>query len=667
MSYSDFGLPCSWEEVEWLLDNSPKVVENESTTVFIYKKKVPSIPTLPDYQKRPTSQFWDNFPFSPLPSYPTASVNTNLLKSLLHELSSSLPPVIIPWGKKAILSLSQGAQAYQLSNLPSLQSHNSSSVYESGEQVTDTLGHWLQSGILSGPFAYRPLIDFRCNTMNCIKKKNKIRLVMDLSSPKGSCYNENIRPFIHRKVSMSTARDFSYSLLESGADAVMSKIDWVDAFKNIPICSNDLRLQGFSWLGRYFVEKFLVFGSKNSVAEYDNLAELVLGLACVMSKFPRNLVHRTLDDVPVVSPKITGLTENFTRTYKNLCKDLNINIAPDCPSNSKAFSNQTEGLVLGFRFNSSNLTWSFPDEKAKALISQISIFLSKPCSKLKYVQEIVGSLEHFSTMMPFAKAFRHPLYYFIRQFKEDLNIFLPIPKAVRSDLRFWWNLIERSRFGLPISPRPYLSPISSIRFTSDAAGVNLTLSASEATGTSFGVASIGHDDSNDKCWQISRLYWPLHFIFNAKDGSGTRLAAKSSTLEAVGLLLPFLSNPSFLSGKHVILYVDNSSLIYGWKKRSIKNDLEASILVRSLHILSTFIRCKVYVEHVPRLSTSVAILADHLSRSSTTSVKEEKQACLLACHPRSPVLSSWLHNPQPSWNLPLLFLNELKDKLRSGS
>lgn len=153
----------------------------------------------------------------------------------------------------------------------------------------------------------------------------------------------------------------------------------------------------------------------------------------------------------------------------------------------------------------------------------------------------------------------------------------------------------------------------------------------------------------------------LHFIFNAKDGSGTRLAAKSSTLEAVCLPLPFLSNPSFLSGKHVILYVDNSSLIYGWKKRSIKNDLEASNLVRSLHILSTFIRCKVYVEHVPRLSTSVAILADHLSRSSTTSVKEEKQACLQACHPRSPILFSWLHNPQPSWNLPLLFLKELNE------
>ena len=63
--------------------------------------------------------------------------------------------------------------------------------------------------------------------------------------------------------------------------------------------------------------------------------------------------------------------------------------------------------------------------------------------------------------------------------------------------------------------------------------------------------------------------------------------------------------------------------------------------------------------------SSVAILADHLSRSSTTSVKEEKQAFLLAFHPRSPVLSSWLHNPQPSWNLPLLFLKELKEKLRS--
>ena len=75
--------------------------------------------------------------------------------------------------------------------------------------------------------------------------------------------------------------------------------------------SKDLRLQGFSWLNKYFVELSLVFGSVNSVEAFDNLGELVLNLACLSSKFPKNLTHRTLDDVPVVSPKDSGLTKKI--------------------------------------------------------------------------------------------------------------------------------------------------------------------------------------------------------------------------------------------------------------------------------------------------------------------------------------------------------------------
>ena len=86
----------------------------------------------------------------------------------------------------------------------------------------------------------------------------------------------------------------------------------------------------------------------------------MLNLACLSSKFPKNLTHRTLDDVPVVSPKDSGLTNKFSSVYKQLCKDLNIELAPDCPQRVKAFTGQTNVTVLGFKFNSKPLSWAFP-------------------------------------------------------------------------------------------------------------------------------------------------------------------------------------------------------------------------------------------------------------------------------------------------------------------
>ena len=142
------------------------------------------------------------------------------------------------------------------------------------------------------------------------------------------CYNTNITPNSSRSVSMSSPRLFSYSLLESGPGAVMSKHDWCDAYKNIPEKVEDLRLQGFSWLDRYFVELSLVFGSVNSVEAFDNFGELVLSLACILSSFPRTLTHRTLDDVSVVSPKESGLTDKFSAVYKKLFSDLRMSWPP---------------------------------------------------------------------------------------------------------------------------------------------------------------------------------------------------------------------------------------------------------------------------------------------------------------------------------------------------
>ena len=56
------------------------------------------------------------------------------------------------------------------------------------------------------------------------------------------------------------------------------------------------------------------------------------------------------------------------------------------------------------------------------------------------------------------------------------------------------------------------------------------------------------------------------------------MAVRQTTLETIGLLLPFLSIPSSLQGRDIILRVDNKAVVYGWEDKGVNNDMTASIL-----------------------------------------------------------------------------------------
>ena len=59
---------------------------------------------------------------------------------------------------------------------------------------------------------------------------------------------------------------------------------------------------GFQWLGKYFFDITTVFGSKSAPANFDSVLETVVNIVCTLAKVPRDIVHRQLDDIPVISP-----------------------------------------------------------------------------------------------------------------------------------------------------------------------------------------------------------------------------------------------------------------------------------------------------------------------------------------------------------------------------
>ena len=155
---------------------------------------------------------------------------------------------------------------------------------------------------------------------------------------------------------MSSVKDFGNVLSKAGISANFSKFDMLDAYKNIPSKSSDFRLQGFFWLGKYFFESQQIFGGISSVGNYDILGHTVEDLAVVISDTPAELTLCRLDDVPNVSPVSDNGCERFAEVYRDICDDINVKSAPDCPDRDKAFRNEKEGKVLGIIFRSSNLS-----------------------------------------------------------------------------------------------------------------------------------------------------------------------------------------------------------------------------------------------------------------------------------------------------------------------
>jgi len=606
-----------------------------------------------DFSADPDPGFWKRFPKHDLPTAPTTRVNVGALENMIKERRSAMTTHEVKKADSSLNIMQQGAPAYQLTDLPGAKMKNAPSIKKCGPEFTETLKKWVQEGHVAGPFNEPPVPNLRLNSLMAEEQKDKIRPVLNMSNPKGKSFNDNIDTLSVGRATMSSAKQFGKALLRSGRGSLMSKMDMKDAYKLIPARPEDYRLQGFFWHGSIFIETQQIFGASTSVNNFDTVAKTLQLLARLESKIPKYLVQQTLDDTACVGPPDSGWCEEFTHNYKKICNQVNINLAADCPKNEKAFSNATIGTVLGIRFNSRDLTWRMPSNKVGDILTDIHTFITGGHVDLKQTQKLAGRLNHLSQMCPFLKGFRRPLNKLLGSFEEDERILKPVTQELIEDLRVWAAATCDAGGWLPIASEPQVPPLFAMYFTSDAAG---------GTGTHewAGVASLGHTEDGDIRF-MCRGQWPPN-IKTDLDEKGAAFKSKMTTLELVGLFLPFLTMPETLRGRHVVLRVDNKSVVHAWQNKSSKGDATASALVRALMVVTAYLECHVYVEHTKRNSTTESYLADCLTRDTTAGEAWPSiQGARILDPPQD--LWDWLQEPTVDWQLGFKLVDNLKEKM----
>ena len=78
------------------------------------------------------------------------------------------------------------------------------------------------------------------------------------------------------------------------------KVDWASAYKQISVHLEDVDLQWFQLMEKYFCELSLIFESVSSVGIFDRLAKLILHFFTVRSEFPPIMVSHARRDASMV-------------------------------------------------------------------------------------------------------------------------------------------------------------------------------------------------------------------------------------------------------------------------------------------------------------------------------------------------------------------------------
>jgi hypothetical protein len=247
-------------------------------------------------------------------------------------------------------------------------------------------------------------------------------------------------------------------------------------------------------------------------------------------------------------------------------------------------------------------------------------------------------------MCPFLASFKYNLNACLantlRGFKTYNN------EKVQEDLKGWKQFLTQPNSWLPICPEKTDPPLATLSFTSDAAGCP----DNSAWTSQIGCGVVGLDANNNTILGY-QLWWPKDFITVRRDNRGVRFGNKTSTLEIIRILLPFVLIPEKLKNKHIRVFTDNAACVYGMKDGYIKKDEYASIFIRAITLISGYLGSVVHTMHTPRRSTWEAELADNLSRHTTTSFLENQILGRFKNLSVPAALIHWLDNPTDDWSL----------------
>lgn len=500
------------------------------------------------------------------------------IQVLAHFLQSHQDQVLVRFLVQGFThGFNIGFEGSVSSSLP----RNLLSARNSEDGVTSAIQTELQRGHTAGPFPVPPFNPFHCSPLGAVPKPDgSIRLILDLSSPRDNAINEGIPQDLYSVV-YSHFDDAVDVVRVLGPSAYMGKIDIRHAFRLCPVRFEDFQLLGFSWLGSFFVELRLPFGSRSSPFIFNNFADAICWILIV--HFCIQFVIHYLDDFFVANSDRHSCQADVD-TILHAFGMLGIPVAVD-----KLVGPSQCITYLGIEIDSRELTIRLPQAKLIDLLSILRFWSDrKKCTKRELLS-LIGKLSFASKVVKPGRLFLRRLIDLAASV-ERLNHHIYINKEAKADIQ-WWEKFLTSWNGVSIiQSNPTLAE-------------DLVLATDACLHIGFGGTFGAH-------WFHGS--WPPKFL---------DLGIAPKELFAILVAIHLWRNE--LVNKHIILYTDNIACSQVWVSGASK-DPNMMRFLRPLFFMCASHNICLVLHHIPGHFNA---LADYLSRSQIQKFRD--------AHPRA--------------------------------
>ena len=613
----------------------------------VFKAKFPGLPILADYSIAAPDYYWRLFP-----SNRKCPAKTNINEEKIKQLVDTLGCSDAARVERVLQRARDGAEIGCVGEFRKRsRCKNAPDSYKNGPEVSDAIATWLVKGFAYGPVKESevPVEAKSSGIMTRVKPDGSVRIILNLSAPKGRSVNDGIDADLYPAVMSSTSAWLAV-LNTAGKGCWISKCDFADAYKHIGVCEADTDLQWFQWAGRWFKELCLIFGSASSAGIFDDLAKVLLDLVCRAAKFPIHMTCQHLDDICAASASFGQLAE-FDKTFTDLAKLVGVSLAPrDNPD--KSFAPAKQGTVFGVWYDTDEWTWQIPEERLVRLVQSIDNAIEKGEVRDKEMQSLAGKLVNIKPLVPAAK-------FHMDQIMKALAASHTQPVVVLThacirQLWLWKTLIIACTGKLSIPDNISKLPVWAIPAYTDAAGGSL-----DSRGRGSGGVCLNN-------W----FYYPWSQEVNSGSAriDGRKVSRKLSALELVGPLICLATLTEQFRHQPVKIFVDNSGSVGIWKKGYSNNCPLSNTIVKAMGTISAGIGCRLDIVKVTRCSDHGPILADLLSKARFQQFRShaENAGWQLQTDPlRIPgALVHWLHSPVPDADLGHRILCDIASNVR---
>lgn len=299
----------------------------------------------------------------------------------------------------------------------------------------------VDKGRIIGPFEVDENIRM-VSPVQVIPKPNsdKVRMIFNLSHPKGFSINDNIKQeaISVRYCSVSDVVQWLMDMDRSGK-WFLAKIDLTDAYRMVPIKKDEWTYLGMKVGSEVFVDRCLPMGASSSCCTFQRISDALAWGA--KSKSPVYCqIFNYLDDFLIIANS-EGECEQALNHFERLCGWLGIPI-----STHKTVRPTRSIVFLGIGIDSEHKVLFIPPEKAKKTLEDLKKFLKLKKPMVKEWQSTLGKLSHLTHVISAGRIHLSSVYGSLKGIlSQENHVRRFMTKEVKDDLGVWNKFLS----GLP--------------------------------------------------------------------------------------------------------------------------------------------------------------------------------------------------------------------------